>query len=201
MAHRKPRIDIYEPGQNVSLWLHRLNTERLLRGWQDPVAVAEANMLMGDIALTWFLNNCNVNTPWDDFSAGMKKRFGDNEQTVMARITHRKQREDETVQSYVDEMSMLFSQSEIPDAMKQDLMLDNLKPSLRKQVVATIPKTLEEVISNATYLEERANGLSSEKVKAWEKEHSHKRMDTAHHQINGQDDNCNEQQLPSAEPQ
>ena len=84
----------------------------------------------------------------------MKQRFGDNEQTVVARITHRKQRENENVQAYVDGMNMLFSQTGIPDAMKSDILLDNLTPSLQIQVVATIPKTMEEVIANAIYLED-----------------------------------------------
>ena len=42
MAHRKARVEMFEPGQNVSLWLHRINTERQLRLWPDVLTVAEA---------------------------------------------------------------------------------------------------------------------------------------------------------------
>ena len=42
MAHRKARMEMSEPGQNVSLWLHRINTERQLRLWPDLLTVAEA---------------------------------------------------------------------------------------------------------------------------------------------------------------
>ena len=33
---------MFEPGQNVSLWLHRINTERQLRLWPDLLTVTEA---------------------------------------------------------------------------------------------------------------------------------------------------------------
>ena len=101
-----PSINIpkYEPEQNVSLWLHRLNTKRLLRQWTDAVAVAEASLLLGDIALTWFLNNNAVQASWVAFNLGMKQRFGETEQSIVAHITHRKQRDSESVQSYVDDI-------------------------------------------------------------------------------------------------
>ena len=125
----------YYPEQDVSLWLHRLNTERLLRQWPDAEALAEASLLMSDVPLTWFVTHCcNVRT-WAEFDLAMRQRFGDNEQTVMARIMYRKQREDESVQSYTDDMALMFSQSLFPDAVKRDLLLQNLKPSLRKQVI------------------------------------------------------------------
>lgn len=100
----------------------------------------------------------------------MKQRFGDNEQTVVARITHRKQRENENVQAYVDEMNMLCSQASIPEAMKSDILIDNLKPNLRTQVIATIPKTIEEVSANAIYLEERATEAVAKRLKMWEQQ-------------------------------
>ncbi|KAA6420403.1 MAG: hypothetical protein FRX49_09565 [Trebouxia sp. A1-2] len=166
----KPSIDKFEPSHNVSLWLHRLNTERTLRQWQDAEAVAQASLLVGDVPLTWMLNNCNADTTWAEFVNGMKARFGENEQTILARITHRKQHENENVQAYVDEMNMLFSQTNIPDAMKSDILTDNLKPSLRTQVVATIPRTMQQVIDNATYLEERANGAVADRLKRWDQQ-------------------------------
>ena len=106
MAHKKARIELFQPGQNVSLWLLRLNTERLLRQWPDPVTVAETSLLMGDVPLTWFASNCDHTTAWVDFESRMQQRFGDSEQTIMARMQHRKQREDESVQSYADDMQL-----------------------------------------------------------------------------------------------
>lgn len=99
----------------MCLWLRHLNTDRLLRSWHDTVAIAETSMLSGDIPLTWLINNCNDNTTWAKLESGLKQRFGHSEQTT---------------------------ESNIPEAMKQDLMLENMKPGLRKQVTATIPKSL-----------------------------------------------------------
>ena len=53
----------------------------------------------------------------------MRHRFGDSEQTIMAR-TLRKQRDDDPVQSYTYDMNMLFAQSVFPEAMKREIMLD-----------------------------------------------------------------------------
>ena len=155
LAIRTARIEVYEPGQNVSLWLPQLNTERLLRSWHDNVAVAETSLLLGDIPLTWLINNCNDNTTWKELKSGIKQRFGESEQIILVSVRHRKQQENETVQTYIDEMSMLLSQSSIPEAMKQDLMLENMKPDLRKQVTATIPKSLQDIITNASLKKRR----------------------------------------------
>ena len=95
----------------------------------------------------------------------------------MARIQHQKQREDETVQSYNDDINMLFAKSVFPEAMQRDLMLDNLKPSLRRQVLASIPTTIEQVIANATFLESKAVGISPEKTKTWEQQHTSAKQD------------------------
>ncbi len=188
--NRKPRIDIFEHGHNVSLWLHRLNTARQMQGWPDTVAVAEASLLMGDVPLTWFLTHCNQDTAWDDFQEGMRQRFGDSEQTIMARIQHRKHREDESVQSYADDMNMMFAQSVLPEAMKRDLLLENLKPSLRKQVMLSIPTTIDEVITNATFLEEKFAGITPEKLKVWEQQRNPSKGDQVDRLTRAMDKMC-----------
>lgn len=95
----------------------------------------------------------------------MKQRFGDSEQAIVAHIRHRKQGQHESVQSYIDEMSMLCSQAFISDSMKMDLILDNLKPCMKKPVLASIFKTPEQVIANATFLEDRLRSAKPEKLK------------------------------------
>ena len=164
----KSRQAFYYPDQNVSLWLHRLNVQRVLRQWPDSVALLEASLLMSDVPLTWFVTHCNAISTWAEFDTAMRQRFGDSEQTVMTHILHRTQKEDESVQSYVDDMNLMFSQSLFPDAMKRDLLLQNLKPQLRKQVIVSIPSTMDDVIKNATFLEDKFTGRTAEKVKAWQ---------------------------------
>ncbi|KAA6425797.1 MAG: hypothetical protein FRX49_04172 [Trebouxia sp. A1-2] len=122
------------------------------------------------------LNHCTAllaNTTWEGFVNGMKQRFGDNTQTILARVTHRKQRRDTNVQSFVDEMNMLYSETSVPGAMKIDIriLIDNLKPALRAQVEATIPKTLEQAVENAVYLEKQAVGAVTDRLKLWEQQH------------------------------
>lgn len=177
MGHRRPQLELFEPGHNVSLWLHRLNTIRTVQNWSDLEAVREASILLSDVPLAWFLTHCNQLTSWEDFERGMRQRFGDSEQTIIARIQHRKQREDESVQAYAEDMNMMFAQCQFPEVLKRNLLIDNLKPNLRKQVVSSIPTTIEQVITNAIFLEETAVGVMSEKIKGWEQQRSHSKTD------------------------
>ena len=73
-------------------------------------------------------------------------------------------------------MHMMMAQSVFPDVLKRDLLLDNMKPSLRKQVMTSIP-TIEEVIANALYLEERAAGATPQKTVQREQQRSSTRTD------------------------
>lgn len=135
------RIVPYEPGQNVKLWLHRLNTERNIQQWPDAMALAQASLLLGDVPLTWLITNRHNTTTRADLEVAMEQRFGDSANTVMARINHSKQDDLEPVQSYFDDMHLLLGQTALPDALKRDILLQNLKPSLRNQVILSIPNT------------------------------------------------------------
>ncbi len=119
MRHRKSYIKRYEPTQNVALWLHRMNTERQIQGWSDSQAVAEASLSLGNFALTWFVTHCAQVTIWAEFESKMRLRFGEDKQTIIARIKHRKQGENESVQLYADDMIMMFAQSELPYALRR----------------------------------------------------------------------------------
>jgi len=99
---------------------------------------------------------------------GMRIRFGDDKHTLIARIRHRRQAENESVQSYVDDMNMMFAQSAFPENWRRDMLLNNLKAGLRDDVIATIPATAEQVIANATYLEQKSAAVTPEKLK-WER--------------------------------
>jgi len=92
MTHSKSRVDTFEPTHNVTLWLHRMDTERQLRQWPDAVALAEASMSMADSPLIWFLANAGRIHTWAEFEVAMKQRFGDSEQTITARINSVKMR-------------------------------------------------------------------------------------------------------------
>jgi len=74
-------------------------------------------------------------------------------------------------------MHMMMAQSVFPGVLKRDLLLDNMKPSLRKQVMTSIPTTVEEVIVNALFLEERAAGATPGKFKGWEQQRYNSKTD------------------------
>ena len=141
-----------------------MNTERQLRSWSDAKAAEEATLMLGDVALTWFIRHCKSETTWSEFMQGMIDRFGDNEHSIMSRVRHRKQQEDESVQQYADDMLMLFTRAALPESVKMDLIVENMKRSLRKQVILTIPTSVQQAIDNATILEQRS-GITLAKVK------------------------------------
>ena len=64
----------------------------------------------------------------------------------------------ESVQSYsqFDDMTMMLAQSAFPDVLKRNLLIDNLKPSLRRQLLSPIPTTIEQVIEDALFLDDIA---------------------------------------------
>jgi len=96
-----------------------MNTERQIQGWSDPQAVAEASLSLGNFALTWFVTHRSQVTIWAEFESKMRLRFGEDKQTIIARIKHRKQGENESVQLYADDMIMMFAQSELPYALRR----------------------------------------------------------------------------------
>ena len=95
----------------------------------------------------------------------MKKRFGGTGQAILARITHRKQREN--VQAYVDKVSMLFSQTNIPN---DTLTEKHTSGCYYHRSNHLVPKTMEEVITNAAYVEEKATGAVAHRLKMWEQQ-------------------------------
>ena len=175
--HRKSYIKRYEPTQNVALWLHRMTTERQIQGWSDPQAVAEASLSRGNVALTWFVTHCAQVTNWAEFESKMRVRFGEDKQTIIARIKHRKQAENESVQLYADDMIMMFAQSALPHALRRDALLNNLKPGQKEDVMVTMPSTVEQVIANATFLEDKSVGVLSEKLKTSDQQRVASRQD------------------------
>ncbi len=97
--------------------------------------------------------------------------------TIIAHIQHRKQAENESVQLYADDMIIMFAQSELPHALRRDVLLNNLKSGLKEDVMVTMPSTVEQVIANATFLEEKSVGVLPEKLKAWEQQRVVSRQD------------------------
>ena len=66
---------------------------------------------------------------------------------------------------------MLFSRAALPGFMKQQLCVDNIKPSLRPWVINTLPGSLQEAIASAVRVEEQTEaGLTPEKLRKWEKQ-------------------------------
>ena len=63
---------------------------------------------------------------------------------------------------------MMCAQSALPYALRRDALLNNLKPGQKEDVMVTMPSTVEQVIANATFLEEKSGGVLPEKLKTWE---------------------------------
>ena len=70
-------------------------------------------------------------------------------------------------------MHLLFAQSEYPEALRRDALLSNLKPSLHKKVLLSIPSTAAEVVEHAVCIETQECGSRTvERLKEWENSQS-----------------------------
>ncbi|DBA91278.1 TPA: hypothetical protein ACH3X2_004045 [Trebouxia sp. C0005] len=66
----------------------------------------------------------------------------------------------------------------MPKAMQMDILIDDLEPELRMQVVATIPKTAEQAIQNAVHLQECLTGAVADKLRLYEGQYKKTGSDT-----------------------
>ena len=57
------------------------------------------------------------------------------------------------------------------------MYFESLKPSLKKQVLKSLPNTIDQVISNALFLEKTASGVTPEKIKGWEQHRNKDKSD------------------------
>ena len=64
------------------------------------------------------------------------------------------------------------------ESLKQDLLLDHLKPSLRVQVMSSIPSTVQQVIADAIYLEEKSAGVVQYRIRTEEQQRSNKQANS-----------------------
>ena len=152
--------------ENVTLWLHRWANKKELQGWQDIEAIWQASQYLGSILYSWFATHASNFNTWDEFAAGLRQRFADDEQGLILRLKNRKHHESESVQAYADELALLFAQTQTPAALQRDMFLDNLKPSLQKRVINTCPETLHEAVRKAKFLESQDVAHSPQKLKA-----------------------------------
>ena len=95
---------------------------------------------------------------------------------------YREQGEHEPVQAYVDEISMLLSQLAIPEAIKVDLMLQNMTHWLKTQVIQTIPRSLEDLINSAIFIQDKiSRARTFDKANSWQPPQSNDQRDPLDH--------------------
>ena len=152
--------------EDVNIWLKRWSLRKSVEGLDDVHVINKAALHLADNELRWFLMHAaHINT-WDAFCVAVLQRFAEVEQTMMLRLQHRTQAENESVQSYAGAMQLLFLQTEFPAAAQRDLFLKNLKPSLKRRVTNTCPGTLDVAVSAALFLEARDSSDSPKGLKA-----------------------------------
>lgn len=145
---------------DVSIWLKRWTILKTTQNYHDAQAINNAVLNLGATPFQWNLMHGTQLTVWEDFYRAILARFGDDEQTLMLRLQHRTQQENESVQSYADNITLLFMQTGFPAAAQRDVFLYNLQPSLRNWVTNTCPDDLQEAIRRAAFLEAQDSAAS-----------------------------------------
>ena len=170
MAQDENSLDEFSglESEDVRTWLHRWTTKKHLEAWTDAKAVRQAVLRLGPTPYTWFMHRMAEFQTWEQFATAMLHRFGESEETLMLRLHHRRQQQHESVQSYADDLQLLFAQTHIPVAFQCKIFLENLKISLQQRVVNTCPDSLAIAIEKAKFLELQDFLHSSERLKAWQ---------------------------------
>ena len=152
--------------EDVDIWLKQWTILKSTQAWNDGEAISHAVLNLGIGPFRWYCNNAANMASWDTFVSGMQVRYADDQQTLMLRLQHRTQQEDESVEGYADALSLLFLQTGFPVSAQRDMFLANLKPSLRKRVTNTCPDNLQEAIKKAIFLEAQDDARSPAKLQS-----------------------------------
>ena len=170
-------------GEDITMWLRRWTILKATKNWQDTEAISNAVLNLGQSPFQWYIMHASHITQWEDFYQAILTRYGEDEQTLMLRLQHRNQQENESVQSYADGITLLFMQTGFPASAQRDIFLHNLKASLRRRAINTCPKDLQDAIKKATFLEAQDNASSPLKLKTLQEKGSSKPPEDAIDQL------------------
>ena len=159
-------------GEDITMWLRRWTILKATKNWQDTEAISNAVLNLGQSPFQWYIMHAAHITQWDEFYQAILARYGEDEQTLMLRLQHRTQQENESVQSYADAITLLFMQTGFPASAQRDIFLHNLKASLRKRVINTCPEDLQDAIKKAAFLEAQDSASSPLKLKTLQEQGS-----------------------------
>eukprot|EP00198_Chlamydomonas_reinhardtii_P003455 XP_001692791.1 predicted protein [Chlamydomonas reinhardtii] len=156
-------IPYYETDDCARQWLARLDRAKRMYGWTDDQTLDVAVCRLGDSAATWYSGVENSITTWAQFQITFQERFEANQEELYNLLARCQQRRREPVREYADRFRDLASQLSLntSDPVHTFSFLRGLQPDIYDQVFLLRPKTLEEAIHDAIYIEEGSQCYSA----------------------------------------
>ena len=128
--------------QSIDVFLARLEDCRVLANLSEEEVLSSLSELFTDTAATWYRNEKEKWTTWQDFVTAARRRYGTTkryQQQLVAEANNRTQGADEAVRDYITCLIAIIRKLSPPPSLEQQL--DQLHRNLRPQLQAMVRRT------------------------------------------------------------
>lgn len=146
-----------ESQDDASHWLEILEGVAELYEWDDARTLKVARCKLVGHAQIWEKGIRDRTATWQGFRDKFEQRFGVSEEVLHQRLAECRQRYNETAKQYADRFQSLCYRLKIDTEGNKAILasfLRGLQGSLYKQLYPLRPRTLDDAIENACYLDE-----------------------------------------------
>jgi hypothetical protein len=167
-----PKFNGSNSGLMPEEFLSKFNRHALVNGWSEEKKMLIVPLQLKDSADTWFESlpdDSPIRENWDDFRTALIDRFHDSNKDVanFQLFSSRKQRSNETVEKYIEEMKKLAKSVRdkelITEKVQVMTILNNLLPKLKYniQMSGEIPSSVSSLEARVKIAEAAINELQS----------------------------------------
>lgn len=127
-------IDKFDGTQDPNAWLSNLHETATLYGWDDTTCLTIAKIRLRGAAQRWAQSR-QFNS-WLDFQQQLDHRFGETQETAIARLESCVQRKFESPRAFADRFRQDADRSgRVEDAALVYTFIQRLQPSLKTEVI------------------------------------------------------------------
>lgn len=115
-ADQLPKFSAEDRSQPIKAWLRRVEDDAFMHAWSPEQKLVAARRALTGAARKWLDSHSNLST-WEEMKSKMSEAFGRqiHASDVHQAMSARRKRKDETVLTYVQEMSYLGTQGDLSE--------------------------------------------------------------------------------------
>ena len=157
LANAKLKEFSGEGSPDVVHWLRQIEMLATANNWNEQAQICQACAALTGNACYW-LDSVILST-WQDFKEQIVARYGENPDTIAQKLYNCKQGVTETVAQFTDRFRQLASKlaqanNPLPPSLLLSFFVQGLKHDLKHKLIIKHPRTLDEAVTDAKYLEE-----------------------------------------------